>query len=101
MLKEVGLKFKMGSHRLSLRTSKEIYGWQYDNPLEAIALPRDIRATNNDLLTKDVTNKEILEVVKQINLWKLRGQMICRQSYIKKNWDIVDKFVCNIVWPFF
>lgn len=48
-------------------TRKRFKGDDSVYPIEAFALSRDISDTYNEVLTKDVSDQEILDAVKQIN----------------------------------
>lgn len=70
------------------------------NPLQAIPLSKDITEVDNEFLMKEVTNEEILKVVKQINPLKASDPDGIRSIFYPKNWDVVGKSVCNIVRSF-
>lgn len=55
------------------------------NPLQAILLCRVFTDANNEFLTKNVINEEILEAVKQINPLKAPGLNDTQAIFFQKN----------------
>lgn len=55
----------------------------------------------DDYLTKDVSNQEILDAIKQISPLKALGPDGMQAIFYQKNWDIVEKSVCKMVRAFF
>lgn len=71
------------------------------NPMNATPLSKDINDVDNDVLTKEVINEEIVEALKQTNLLKALGPDGVQSIFDHKKWDIAGKSVCNIVRSFF
>lgn len=65
------------------------------NPIQAIQLSIDIIEVDNDSLTMEVSDEDILEAAKQINLLKTSGPNDMQAIFYHKNWYIIGKFVCN------
>lgn len=69
-------------------------------PTQAIPFPPDISNADNDLLTREVTDDEILNAVKQISPLKALGSDGMLVLFYQKNWDLVGRSVCKMVKSF-
>lgn len=71
------------------------------NPSHAIPFSTDISDTDNDFLTKEVRDQEILDAVKHISPLKALGPNGMLAVCYQKNWDIVEKSICRMLRSFF
>lgn len=53
------------------------------------------------MVDKDVTDEEIFEAERQINPLKTLCPDGMQVIFYQKNWDIIGKFVYDMVWSFF
>lgn len=67
----------------------------------ALPFPTDVLETDNDFLTNNVTDQEILDAIKQINPLKAPVPDDMLAILYQKNWDIDEKSVCKMVRSFF
>lgn len=89
------------SHAITKEFQNRFMSDNMVNSLQAIPLSRDIIDVDNEFLTKDVTNEDILETIKHINPLKAPSPDGMKVIFYQKNWDIVGKSVCNMVRQFF
>lgn len=71
------------------------------NQLQSIPLSREINEANNKLLTREVTDEEIYEVVKQIHTLKAPSPNGMQAVSYQNRWNIITKSMCNMVRSFF
>lgn len=73
----------------------------YGNMLQFYLLSKYINDVDNEFLTKEVTDEEIVEALKQINPLKTSGLDGIQAIFYHKNWIIVGTSVYNMVRSFF